>query len=131
MTVFTTEISKTTSLNAPYTIPVKTFGATQKRSITLSPRHAVQIHKGVWEIPEFATERYPQIKQAAPGKSVTYYHLECPNYFTDNIVANGIVAESFGARQVSMTKPLYKFNSKLGGFIRMQSTGNTITITKH
>jgi hypothetical protein len=59
---------------------------------------------------------------------MTYYHVELPNYFTDNIVANGCVTESFGVKQIDCTKPLYGFNSKMGGFIRMQ---NTKTINKN
>jgi hypothetical protein len=123
--VYTTDIATTTSNTAPYTIPAGTFGKSQPRSITLSPRHAIQIRKGVWEIPKYAAKRYPQIRQAAPGSPVTYYHLELPNYFTDNILANGVVAESFSAHQIpasAASDPIYVFNNKLGGFLRKAPT---------
>jgi preprotein translocase subunit YajC len=120
--VYRTKINSTTSINAPYTIPARTFGANQPRAITLSPRHAIQIRKGVWEIPKYAANRYPQIRQAAPGTPITYYHLELPNYFTDNIIANGAVTESFAGKQVTASEPIYVFKNKLGGFIRKQPT---------
>jgi hypothetical protein len=119
--IFVTKMNYTTGENAPYHIPARTFGSRQPNALTVSPRHAVQVRPGVWEIPEFATKRYPQIKQMARGKPVTYYHLRLPNYFTDNFVANGAVVESFAGdatKALPSGVPLFKFNSKLGGFVR-------------
>ncbi len=119
--IFMTKMNYTTTENAPYHIPARTFGKYQSNALTVSPRHAVQVRPGVWEIPEFATKRYPQIKQIGCGKPVTYYHLRLPNYFTDNFVANGAVVESFAGDAVNALPagtPLFKFNSKVGGFVR-------------
>jgi hypothetical protein len=119
VTVYTSEIKSATTENAPYYIPAKTFGKNQPNAITLSPRHAIQMRPGLWEIPAFATARYSQIKQVSVGKKVNYFHLELPNYFTDNIIANGNVVESYGGNaKLVPGVPLYKFNNKLGGFIR-------------
>jgi hypothetical protein len=119
VTVYTSEIKSATTQNAPYYIPAKTFGKNQPNAITLSPRHAIQMRPGVWEIPQFATARYSQIKQVSVGKKVNYFHLELPNYFTDNLIANGNIVESYGGNaKLAPGVPLYKFNNKLGGFTR-------------
>jgi hypothetical protein len=52
------------------------------------------------------------------NKSVTYYHVECPNFFTDNLVVDGNVVESFGGNQIKGLKTLYTYNSTLEGFTR-------------
>jgi hypothetical protein len=119
--VFMTKMNFTTAENAPYLIPARTFGKSQPNALTVSPRHAVQVRPGVWEIPEFAAKRYPQIQQVGRGKPVTYYHLRLPNYFTDNYVANGAVVESYAGdavKAVPAGQALFKFNNKVGGFVR-------------
>jgi hypothetical protein len=127
VTLFITHVQKTNKFNAPYTIPAKTFNSSQKHAITVSPLHAIQSSKGVWQIPEFSKLWYPNITQSAMGSSIIYYHLECPNFLTDNLVANGIIVESFGARVVNLNKSLYVFNKKVCGFIRNESANKTIS----
>jgi hypothetical protein len=120
--IYSTRISKTTEINAPYLIPADTFGTHMPpRDIMLSPKHAIQIRKNVWEIPQFAAERYPAIRKTRIGEPVAYYHIELPNYFTDNIIANGAVCESLGVKAAKLLpkgKALYTFSKKAGGFIR-------------
>ncbi len=119
-TVYRRKLTYGCAVNAPYCIPANTF-ARQPNEITLSPLHAIQIKKGVWEIPQEAAKRYPQIKQVGLGKPITYYHIETPNYFRDNLVANGSVVESFGInakKQIPANISIYQFNSHLGGYTR-------------
>ena len=59
------------------------------------------------------------ITQAETGQAITYYHLELPNYFRDNIVAEGTVVESYGNRQTAGMKTVYKLNAGRTGFVRM------------
>jgi hypothetical protein len=114
-----TRIAKTTAATAPYRIPAGTYGSTQPRDLVLSPTHAIQIRKGVWMPPFFAAKSNTAIKQIGLGESIEYYHLECPVYLRDNLIANGCVVESFGVFQ-SKTCP-YTWSARLGGFTRSSS----------
>lgn len=120
--IYSTHIPVTTEINAPYLIPANAFRANYPpQDITLSPKHAIQSAKNVWQIPQFAAEIYTAIKKTNIGGHATYYHIELPNYFTDNIVANGSVCESLGSKaQKNLPKgqSLYTFRKKAGGFIR-------------
>lgn len=122
VTIYSTRIKETTETTAPYLIPADAFGSHMPpRDIMLSPKHAIQIRKNVWEIPQFAAERYHSIKKTRIGESVAYYHIELPNYFTDNIIANGAVCESLGVKAAKLLpkgKALYTFSKKTNGFIR-------------
>ena len=109
-------ILKTTDATAPYVIPAKLFG--NKEELHLSPLHAFQIRRGLWQIPKYVARLTDRVYQYALGQSVTYYHIECPNFFTDNLVADGCVVESYGENQVKGLKTLYKYNHGLRGFTR-------------
>lgn len=126
ITLYSSHISKTTAKTAPYCIPAKTFGSTPTKDLIVSPKHAVQSKKNVWQIPEF----YNKAKQLPVGESISYYHIELPNYFTDNIIANGAIAESLANKQIDRTKTLYSYNKQLGGFIRNNSNA-VKSINKH
>jgi hypothetical protein len=114
--VYSTTIESATASSAPYFIPKKAFGL--KADLNLSPLHAFQSRKGVWQIPKYATLKNKAVQQYGLGSPITYYHLECPNFFTDNLVVDGCVVESFGANQAKGMKTLYKFNEILNGFTR-------------
>jgi hypothetical protein len=118
--MFTTTISATSPETAPYTIPARTFGASPAKDLTVSPYHAIQSAPGVWQIPKYASRMFDGITQAPAGQPITYYHLELPNYFKDNLVVEGTVTESYGNRQTVGMKTVYKFNPGLNGFVRMQ-----------
>jgi hypothetical protein len=122
-TMYQREVAHASTFSAPFHIPAGTFGKSQPAALTISPLHAVQIRKGVWEIPVDAANRYPEIKQVGLGEAVTYYHIETPNYFRDNLVANGTVVESFGGNQKSRIpagKYLYTFSEARGGYVRYE-----------
>jgi hypothetical protein len=119
---YRTIIDKTTNQNAPYKIPARTFGPFQPNEILLSPLHAFQIRKNIWEIPLFAATRYSQIKQLNIGKPVTYYHIELPNYFTDNLIANGNIVESYGVKalkEFANVDTFYSYNKSFKGYVRI------------
>jgi len=113
--LYTTRVV-TTVVTAPYLIPAGTYGSAQPRDLLLSPKHAIQIRKGVWNFPGFATLTNPAIRQVAMGEAVDYYHLECPVFLRDNLIANGCVVESFGTLQVKHNP--YTYSARLGGFTR-------------
>jgi hypothetical protein len=116
--LYKTHIKNATEKTAPYLIPGGTYQASQPRDLILSPHHAFQIRNGVWMVPAFAAAvaSTSPVRQIGIGKSVTYYHLECPVYLRDNLVANGCVVESFGAGQTK-TNP-YTYSKRLNGFTR-------------
>jgi len=128
---YTTHIAKTTTNTAPYEIAAGAFGRhSPPVAIRLSPLHAIQSRKGVWQIPTYAARSNAGVKQYGVGKSVTYYHIELPNYFTDNIVMEGgAVVESFGSTQTKGLTNVYKYNATLGGFTRI-SAAATKTVAK-
>jgi hypothetical protein len=108
-----------TEQTAPYLIPKNSLGLNQPSTdLRLSPLHAFQLKKGLWQIPMYAAKSSDKIQQYDIGSTVTYYHVECPNFFTDNLLVDGCVVESYGSKQVSNIKTLYKYNSSLKGFTR-------------
>ena len=121
--MFKTHITATSSETAPYTIPANTFGrACPATEMTISPYHAIQSSPTTWQIPKYAAQMFRGITQAETGQAITYYHLELPNYFKDNIVAEGTVVESYGNRQTVGMKTVYKLNEGRTGFTRMEKT---------
>jgi hypothetical protein len=131
-TIYSTKIAKTTNQTAPYLIPANAFSKSYPpQDIILSPKHAIQSRKGVWEIPQFAEGRYPAVQKTKVGEAVEYFHIELPNFFTDNVIANGSVCESLGSKAQSQLKgkALYTFNKKLNGFTRYNPT-ESIKLTK-
>lgn len=118
--LYKTKISNTDRNTAPYYIPAHTFKHNVPSTpLTLSPLHAIQIRKGLWHIPQYAALEYSEIKQINVGQPITYYHIELPNYFTDNIILEGnTIVESYASNQTKGIKNVYKYNSSLGFFTR-------------
>lgn len=112
--LYSTYVPSTNKTTAPYIIPKNAFGKnTPNRDLYVSGKHAVQSSKDIWQIPEFYG-----FKQTPSNSPIWYYHIELPNYFTDNIIANGVVCESLAGKQVDKSEQLYKYSNKAGGFIR-------------
>ena len=116
----------TTEKSAPFLIKKNAFGAVPTADIRLSPIHTFQTRKGVWQTPRVAAKTNDKIVQETAGAEVTYYHIELPNYFTDNIVSEGLVVESFGARQAKGVN-VYTYSNSLGGMTRSAPS----TLKKH
>jgi hypothetical protein len=132
--MFQRTIPITTTDTAPYVIKRSAFGsAGPKAAITLSPMHAIQVRKGLWEIPKYAAERYPGVRQKAVGETVAYYHVETPDYFRDNLlIEGGIIVESFAGPRIVEHMPVgakvYQYSAKLGGFTRFTPTKTLKTL---
>jgi len=118
--VFSFTINKTDTTTAPYRLPAGTLGEDyQFEDICLSEWHAIQDSQGIWQIPRYLAKRDSRVQQYDIGKSVTYYHFECPNYFDHDLVIHGCVCESFKHRQNpgSLT---YISNEQKTGFLRIR-----------
>lgn len=113
-------IPKTTQQTAPYSIPPHTFGQNMPTApVCLSPLHAIQLKKGLWNIPLNLVKEHSEIKQYDIGRAVLYFHIELPDYFRDNIVVEGgLVVESFGGARIANKDSIYTYNRELGGFTR-------------
>ena len=116
-----THISKSDSDTAPFLIPRNAFSHNvPDEDLHISGLHAFQDPNGVWNFPMgLAIQNRCNVTQHLPGRSVTYYHIECPNYYTDNIVANNLVTESFRNRQGKMGIT-YEYCEDRKGFVRNQ-----------
>lgn len=124
--VYHGDIKVTTERSAPYFIPAHSFGRNAPAAnLRLSPFHAFQIKKSVWQIPCFAAKENKNIRQYGLGEPITYYHLECPNYFRDNLIVDGCVVESFAGKQVPKGIMVYTQNLRLGGYTRVSGPGIT------
>jgi hypothetical protein len=121
--IYSSTIKQTTKMSAPIRIPAHTFAPSYPpNDIQLSANHAIQKSKKVWELPIHAMKRYSAIRQAPIGQSVTYYHIETPNYLKDNLIVEGSVIESLGAnfmkRNGHTHTKMYTFSERLNGFTR-------------
>jgi surface protein len=82
---------------SPITLPYHIPKGTQVNSMRclddlyLSPEHAILIHSNKMVAMKYTT--FQQVKL----QSIHYYHIILPNYYTDTLIANGIVCESYGS----------------------------------
>ena len=87
---------KTTINNSPYIIPAHYFTRNYpKKQFMISPLHAIATNKKAleWCIPKIHCKN---LKRMDLGKSISYYHIELPNWMTDHLVLNdGTVVESY------------------------------------
>jgi hypothetical protein len=115
------EIESATKANAPYFIPAGALGPrAPPKPLHLSPLHAFQIRPNVWWNAQEAAKASDKLEQYGLGEPLTYYHVECPNFLRDNLVADGVTVESFAAGQLTKAEKhnLYKYSKRLGGFVR-------------
>jgi hypothetical protein len=116
-----------TAKTAPYLIPKNSLGHNMPSTdLRLSPLHAFQLKKGLWQIPKYAALSNKSVEQYGVGEEMTYYHLECPNFFTDNLLVDGCAVESFGSNQIANMKTLYKYNADLKGFTRASAPSKVL-----
>uniref|UniRef100_A0A6C0DGG9 Hedgehog/Intein (Hint) domain-containing protein n=1 Tax=viral metagenome TaxID=1070528 RepID=A0A6C0DGG9_9ZZZZ len=127
-TIYSRTIDSASPSTAPYLIPKNSLGPQRPLAdLRLSPLHAFQLKKGLWHIPMYAAKQTDQITQYGIGSPITYYHVECPNFFTDNLIMEGgCVVESFGANQTKGIKTLYKYNPGLKGFTRTNALAKSV-----
>lgn len=118
--VFKTKIAKTDEDTAPFVIEKGAISRNvPDEDLHVSGSHVIQDARGVWQIPAgLATHPGSGVYQHLPGRPITYYHVECPNFFTDNLVANNCVVESFRNKQ-GTSENSYEYDVVLGGFVRV------------
>ena len=118
-----TTLDTTTQRTAPYLIQPHAFGRNAPSApIRLSANHKIQVRKGLWTSPATAALTNPLVTQCAIGGPVTYYHIECENFLTDNIVTEGLVVESFGTvKATGGRKDIYTWNSRKNAYTRLAS----------
>jgi hypothetical protein len=119
-----------TTKDAPYLIPAHSYGrGLPPADIRLSPLHAFQTKKGLWHVPRHAFN--DKVVQYGVGVPIDYYHVECPNYFTDNLVVDGCVVESFAGKQVKDVTKIFTFMPRYQALIRSNGEGNrVVTLSK-
>jgi len=123
--VYSRHIKEVTKQTAPYLIPAHAFGRNSPPSdLRISPLHAFQTSKGVWQIPKFCSSM--QAEQYGIGESVSYYHLECPDFFRDNLVVDGCIVESFAGKQVPAGISIYTPSRRLGGYTRISGLPSSV-----
>jgi hypothetical protein len=117
-----TTLKNTTIWTAPFLIKQGAFGTNVPcNDLRLSGTHKVQVddNKGTWVSPEIAAVTNPHVQQYGVGEPVTYYHIECPNYLQDNVIAEGVVTESFGTLEATHGRSdIYAWNSTMTGLTR-------------
>ena len=97
--------TKTTTETAPYCIPTGTLGNhSPSRDLHLTGNHAIKDSNGVWQIPKYLAKKNTEITQHSIGTIITYYHVECPNYMKDNLIAEGVTAESLNTTKKVLWK---------------------------
>jgi hypothetical protein len=121
-------LEETTPATAPYFIPAGAMGPkAPAKPLHLSPLHAFQVRPNVWWCAKEAVKVAPtKITQYGLGEPITYYHVECPKFLRDNLIADGVVVESFAAHQLTKAEKhnLYKFSKALNGFVRSSVTSS-------
>ena len=123
--IYKTVIKTATATNAPYLIPKHSLGTSPSSDLRLSPQHAFQVHRDVWVSPKYAAELTDKIQQYGIGEPITYYHVECPNFFKDNLIVDGTVVESYGTNQTKGMKAVYVYSPVLKAFTRVASRNTT------
>ena len=111
-------VGRADQTTAPYRIQAGALGHYYPpEDLCLSAIHAIQDSRGVWQMPKYLARHNPLVQQYGLGESIDYFHIECPNFFTDNLVVNGATVESFKNRQ-GAHGVVYVWNKELNGFIR-------------
>jgi hypothetical protein len=111
-------VGRADTTTAPYCIQAGALGHYYPpEDLCLSAIHAIQDSRGVWQMPKYLARHNPMVQQYGLGQSIDYFHIECPNFFTDNLVVNGATVESFKNRQ-GAHGVVYVWNRDLNGFVR-------------
>lgn len=135
-TLFKFSIAKATKETAPYKIAGGALGPSYPPTdLCLSPLHAVLDPTGMWHIPQLSAKDNDKLTQYGVGEPITYYHIECPDFYSDNLIAEGAVVESFKGRQ-GTRDIVYEWVQELKGFRRLPQEerrsvldrGNTLVV---
>jgi hypothetical protein len=109
--------------SAPIKIAAGSFGDGKypKVPLRLSPWHAFKVgdtNENAWQLPKDVLH-VAGVEQEAFNQPVHYYHIELPNFPSDNLVVEGGAAvESYGIPWVTankcLGKKIFSYNSALG-----------------
>ena len=111
-------VGRADQTTAPYHIQAGALGHYYPpEDLCLSAIHAIQDSRGIWQMPKYLAKHNPLVQQYGLGESIDYFHIECPNFFTDNLVVGGATVESFKGRQ-GAHGVVYVWNKELNGFVR-------------
>lgn len=128
--LFRDVVEHATTSTAPFRILPGALGRNVPvAEIRLSPTHKVRVRKGVWLSPMQAALSNPRVQQYGVGGRVEYFHVACPDFLRDNLVAEGAVVESFGTIdslrgtsdadvELEAVARIYTWNDHLGGYTR-------------
>jgi surface protein len=109
-------LPSTTVKTAPFRIATGALGPNLPiRDMYLSGQHMIKDAAGIWQKTQDLAVKTPLVTQYDVGKEVTYYHIECPDYFADDLVSEEVVVESYYRNWKEGTQ-LYLVNSD--GFTR-------------
>jgi predicted RNA-binding protein with TRAM domain len=111
-------VKKADQITAPYRIMAGALGHYYPpQDLCLSAIHAIQDSRGVWQMPKYLARHNSMVQQYGLGEPVEYFHIECPDFFKDNLVVAGATVESFKNKQ-GPSGAVYVWNKELNGFIR-------------
>ena len=83
-------VGRADQTTAPYRIQAGGLGHYYPpEDLCLSAIHAIQDSRGVWQMPTYLAKHNPMVQQYGLGETIEYFHIECPNFFTDNLVVGG------------------------------------------
>jgi alpha-tubulin suppressor-like RCC1 family protein len=121
VTVLSTNVGNTSERTAPFRIPKDFISrGVPSRDVGLSPDHAVMIKPGAWMFTKTLGRHLPEkVQQYNLGKSQTYYHVETPDYFKDDLVVDGMVVESYGINVADRVD--FVLSEEKGGLIRVDT----------
>jgi hypothetical protein len=129
VTMSVRKVRKTTEATAPYRIPQNLFGkGIPSTDVEISPEHAIMIRPNVWTIPKMLAMVTKKVRQIKIGESVDYYHLEAPEYLKDNMIVEGMIAETYGGKYRG--KVCYFLSNEQGGLVRILHQGTSVKETK-
>jgi len=112
----------TSDETSPYIIPSSYFKEGYPiQQFSISPLHAISVNNAAkkWFV---SIVHGKGLKRWEYGKKITYYHIELPNWLTDNLVIeNGTVVESYGLtyhEKLGLEQPMVLKGNKSGYYIR-------------
>ena len=118
-TLYKIPVQKATVDTAPYRIEAGSLALNYPPTdLCLSPLHAVLDPTGTWHIPQLSAKDNDKLTQYGVGEPITYYHIECPDFYSDNLIAEGAVVESYKGRQ-GVRDVVYEWVEDLKGFRRL------------
>ena len=122
-------IIKSGEKSSPYLVPKgykSANGYECTEDLYLSPEHGLLYDEvNVFQVKQMG------FKQDEVLEDLVYYHLTLPNFFTDHVVANGVVCEAFGGNMLlqSKNRHVLDFHTQLIAKLYNEKTGSRRILT--